>query len=137
MNPKLCPACSTPIPATAPGGFCPACLLRDTAEPAPTGRSGPSLAEVAAAFPALEILALIGRGGMGSVYQARQPSLDRLVALQLLAPELSGDPAFAGRFAREARTLEFGDGTQTKASPEPSASATSLSDPDLVFKSEP
>ena len=69
------------------------------------GRSAPSLTEVAPAFPTLEILALIGRGGMGSVYQARQPSLDRLVALKLLAPELSGDPAFAERFAREARTL--------------------------------
>ena len=70
-------------------------------------------------------------------FGAARASAASLVALQLLAPELSGDPAFAGRFAREARTLEFGDGTQTKASPEPSASATSLSDPDLVFKSEP
>lgn len=137
MNTKLCPACSTPIPTTAPGGFCPACLLRDAAETASMGRSAPSLTEVATAFPALEILALLGRGGMGSVYQARQPSLDRLVALKLLAPELSGDPAFAERFAREARTLGFGDGTQPKASPEPSASATSFSAPDLVFKSEP
>ncbi len=105
MNPKLCPTCSAPIPAAAPGGFCPACLLRDAAEPAATGQSAPSLEEVAAAFPTLEIIALIGQGGMGSVYKVRQPNLDRVVALKLLAPELSRDPAFAERFAREARVL--------------------------------
>ena len=105
MNTKLCPTCSTPIPAAAPGGFCPACLLRDAAEPAATGQSAPSLEEVAAAFPSLEILSLIGQGGMGSVYKVRQPNLDRIVALKLLAPALSRDPAFAERFAREARVL--------------------------------
>ena len=42
---------------------------------------------------------------MGVVYRARQRKLDRLVALKILAPELSGDPAFAERFLREARAL--------------------------------
>lgn len=105
MNTKLCPACSAPIPDAAPGGFCPACLLRDAAEPVSTGRPAPALEEVAAAFPSLEIGSLIGQGGMGSVYQVRQPNLDRVVALKILAPELSRDPAFAERFAREARVL--------------------------------
>lgn len=44
----------------------------------------------------------LGQGGMGSVYLARQLSLDRDVALKLLAPELAHDPEFVSRFTREA-----------------------------------
>ena len=105
MNTKICPTCKTPIPAHAPGGFCPACILRDADELPPLGRMAPSLAEVSAAFPQLEVLALIGQGGMGFVYKVRQPSLDRTVALKILSPELGRDPAFAERFDREARVL--------------------------------
>ncbi|MEA2430614.1 MAG: hypothetical protein QOI19_1087, partial [Thermoleophilaceae bacterium] len=43
------------------------------------------------------IEAVAGRGGMGVVYRARQLALDRVVALKLIAPELSGDESFRTR----------------------------------------
>lgn len=61
--------------------------------------------QIAPHFPQLEIFECLGRGGMGVVYRARQKTLNRLVALKLLAPERVGDPKFAERFAREAQAL--------------------------------
>lgn len=61
--------------------------------------------ELAPHFPQLEVLELIGRGGMGVVYKAKQKSLDRFVALKLLSPDTEKDHAFAQRFATEARAL--------------------------------
>jgi tRNA A-37 threonylcarbamoyl transferase component Bud32 len=76
------------------------------AAPADGARSTPpSIEDVAPHFPQLEILEIIGQGGMGVVYKARQIKLDRIVALKILPPESGKDPAFAERFAREARTL--------------------------------
>ncbi|HVP13889.1 MAG TPA: serine/threonine-protein kinase, partial [Terriglobales bacterium] len=49
-----------------------------------------------------EILRFIGRGGMGEVYEARDLTLQRSVALKFIAPELSADPESARRFEREA-----------------------------------
>jgi tRNA A-37 threonylcarbamoyl transferase component Bud32 len=65
----------------------------------------PTLEAVAAAFPQLEIIELIGQGGMGVVYKARQPKLERFVALKLLRHGPDAAPAFAERFNREARVL--------------------------------
>jgi tRNA A-37 threonylcarbamoyl transferase component Bud32 len=67
--------------------------------------TAPTPAELAPLFPGLEIMEVAGQGGMGTIYKARQPQLDRVVALKILSPELGRDPAFAERFSREAQAL--------------------------------
>jgi eukaryotic-like serine/threonine-protein kinase len=52
-----------------------------------------------------EIVSLIGSGGMGEVYRARDTRLDRSVAVKVLAPELAGDADFRARFTREAKAI--------------------------------
>jgi serine/threonine protein kinase/TolA-binding protein len=65
----------------------------------------PTPGELDKLFPMIEIAGLIGQGGMGAVYHGRQKKLDRQVAVKILPPEVGRDPAFAERFAREARAL--------------------------------
>ena len=52
-----------------------------------------------------EIESLLGRGGMGVVYKARQISLNRPVALKILSQDLSSDASFVKRFKREAQAM--------------------------------
>jgi serine/threonine protein kinase len=73
------------------------------------GLAAPDIAELQPLFPGHELQTLLGRGGMGFVYRARHRKLDRIVALKLLRPDLSSDPAFAERFEREARALAMLD----------------------------
>jgi Protein kinase domain len=54
-------------------------------------------------FAGYRIERSLGRGGMGVLYLARDPSLERNVALKLIAPEAAADQVFARRFAEESR----------------------------------
>src|SRR5260370_23345020 len=108
---KKCPQCGAALPTGALNGLCPVCLLKQGAtaetatEPESVPFQPPSVAEVAGMFPQLEVLAFIGKGGMGAVYKARQPALDRFVALKILPPLTAPGTEFAERFNREARAL--------------------------------
>jgi hypothetical protein len=59
----------------------------------------------AALAPRYELLDLLGEGGMGSVFRAREESLRRLVAVKVLAPSLAEDTVARARFTREARAV--------------------------------
>jgi len=123
---RNCPKCGIELPANAPEGLCPQCLMKaglqassegqkpglsddqsaiPTSATPPGGFVPPQPAELAKQFPQLEILQLLGQGGMGAVYKARQKQLDRLVALKILPPEVGQTEAFAERFTREARSM--------------------------------
>ena len=116
-NATHCAQCGADMPADSPQGVCPKCLFGLGLSSRAEAKSAdgtldasvrfvpPKPHELAAHFPQLEILDLIGVGGMGAVYKAVQRGLDRGVALKILPPEVSQDPAFAERFGREARAL--------------------------------
>ena len=113
-GPQRCPQCGNSLPPDAPHGVCPRCVLglglpgesaADATGPAGSRFDLPGSDDLARLFPNLEIIGLVGQGGMGAVYKARQPGLDRMVALKILPPEVGRDPTFAERFAREARAL--------------------------------
>ncbi|MDP6442547.1 MAG: serine/threonine-protein kinase, partial [Pirellulaceae bacterium] len=115
---KNCPRCGAELPGDASEQPCPACLMQlglaswaNQSSPAQTEAISqppiPSLAELSEHFPQLELLEVVGQGGMGAVFKARQKSLDRIVALKIIlaAPTDSSRGDFADRFEREARAL--------------------------------
>ena len=97
---KFCPQCGTKIPEDAPKGLCPRCVMarfageteESTMQPGAAGEPY-TVGEIDALFPELEVTELIGAGGMGSVFKARQIRLDRWVALKILSRDLGSNPA--------------------------------------------
>jgi len=69
-----------------------------------SGAPADAPSELSGRFGRYEILGLLGRGGMGAVYRARQTDLDRPVCVKVIAPELAKDSILVGRLQREARS---------------------------------
>jgi predicted Ser/Thr protein kinase len=121
MQSTPCKRCGAPLGSAhaseagpALQGMCTKCLLELGLEedshvvitgayeaPAPP----PTPAELQPLFPNYVIEDVLGQGGMGVVYRARQKGLDRPVAIKVLPAKVGRDPAFAERFTREAQAL--------------------------------
>jgi WD40 repeat protein/serine/threonine protein kinase len=91
---KRIPAAETSAAGTAP-------VSEDSARAGPPAPAR----EVRPAVPGYEILGVLGRGGMGIVYKARQVRLNRLVALKMILVGADAGPAALDRFRREAEAI--------------------------------
>jgi eukaryotic-like serine/threonine-protein kinase len=99
---RRCPYCGTLREPDAPEGLCPYCLLQLARDSAVHGGLDPESPLKLGEFADYELIAEIGHGGMGVVYQARQQSLDRIVALKMLLGGQFAEPSARARFRSEA-----------------------------------
>src|SRR5438046_639647 len=120
---RICAKCGAEIPADAPEGGCPGCLLetglslladepvvpsgrddpgRDDGTPVPDRKKAVHAAKMLGKLGDYELLEEIGRGGQGVVYRARQKSLNRTVALKIIGISHGRTKAHLKRFRLEA-----------------------------------
>ena len=102
---KFCRKCGAGIPVNSPHQSCGACLLETGLgpdEPEAQEDCDSTSSPLSMGFGDYELLEQIGRGGQGVVFRARQQSLNRIVALKVIALGRWATPAHVRRFRREA-----------------------------------
>ncbi|MBE0713279.1 MAG: serine/threonine protein kinase, partial [Candidatus Aminicenantes bacterium] len=113
INDDACKRCGAVIPAKSTEKLCPACLMSGALEPPgdkaetvtkPPGESRPriGISKFPKEFGGYRLLGLLGRGGMGTVYEAEQVATGRRVALKMLEQQIDS-PEMRQRFLREGR----------------------------------
>lgn len=99
MPDQICIECGRPIPARAPSQMCPGCLLQLGLNAAGLEGFGNSIPSQLGGY---ELLEEIARGGMGVVFRARDPALNRVVAVKAIASGQLASPELVRRFRIEA-----------------------------------
>jgi TonB family protein len=104
-----CVRCSTElIRGASPGGLCPACLLATALASNPDMDASADISSTLSPGTTVglfQIVGVLGRGGMATVYEAYDRRLERAVALKVLPPEFLHDGTFARRFENEAKVI--------------------------------
>lgn len=110
---QVCRECGQVIHGSAVIGQCPACLMKAAMCPRESRVDGGAarnldltIGDLGKAFPELEVMECLGKGGMAAVYKSRHRALERLLALKILLVDPLDDPIVADRFAAEGDILK-------------------------------